>query len=92
MKIRQGFVSNSSSSSFIISTDKISVAQLKLLREHANSKEFKEDEWSSSGDEWDIDEEDGYIICSTFMDNFDLYEYAKKIGIKEEDIKNYYQD
>lgn len=86
MKIRQGFVSNSSSSSFIISTNKISVAQLELLKEHAESKEFKDDKYLGPYDAWDIDEKDGYISCHTIMDNFDLYEYALKIGIKEEDI------
>lgn len=87
MKIRLGFVSNSSSSSFTISMDDISVNQLKLLRKHDLSEEFLGDDWNRPSDAWQIDEKKGYIICSTFMDNFDLISYAESIGIREDAIE-----
>jgi len=78
MKIRKGFVSNSSSSSFIILTDNISAKQLKKIYNHRIKT--KPDDW------WSIIEKDDYIQLSTFMDNFDMYTYLINIGVNEEDI------
>jgi len=39
-------------------------------------------------DRWYIEREDNEITCSTFMDNFDLYDYVtKSLGVPEEHIK-----
>ena len=78
MKIRKGFVSNSSSSSFIILTDNISAKQLKKIYNHKIKTD--PDDW------WSIIEKDDYIQLSTFMDNFDMYTYLINIGVSEEDI------
>ena len=80
MKIRKGFVSNSSSSSFIILTDNISAKQLKKIYNHRIKT--KPDDW------WSIIEKDDYIQLSTFMDNFDMRSYLLDIGVAEEDIKD----
>jgi len=82
MKIRIGFVSNSSSSSFCIRKDKITAKQLDDLMSHSDHPNCGED------DIWSIYEEGNYIHCSVFLDNFDLVEYAiEELDIKEEDIK-----
>ena len=85
MKIRKGFVSNSSSSSFMIKKSEVSLKQLELVR---NFKEefkrmrdnrglgdylqsgFDEEVTENCLDLWELKEDDEKIICSTFMDNF----------------------
>lgn len=84
MKIRNGFVSNSSSSSFIIRTDRISKKQMKDLFEFFDS----------------IDERDGYevpdvtlnenagILHIYYADTYggECKEKMLSLGLKEEDI------
>jgi hypothetical protein len=81
MKIRQGFISNSSSSSFIVNLDLFSP---KLLRE-VDNKNLNLEEY----EKWDIeiDYEKNLFKASTFMDNFDLREFLINRGISEEEIK-----
>jgi len=83
MKIRKGFVSNSSSSSFIIGLSDISAKQLKQIYNHRLFVTNKND-W------WDIVETEDYIKVSTFMDNFDMHTYLINIGINDEDIDGSY--
>jgi len=49
VKIRNGFVSNSSSSSFIIMKDKLSAEQIKAILEN----DYKDQPWPEP---WDINE------------------------------------
>ncbi len=79
MKIRQGFVSNSSSSSFIIGKSNLTVAQLDAIKNHHMHVE-------KSYDTWSITEEDDLVKGSTDMDNFDMNIFLEKIGIDEEKI------
>jgi hypothetical protein len=76
MKIRTGFVSNSSSSSFIVSLNNISAAQLLKLKEYNGS-----DSWTFTVDENNM-ELHGY----TNMDNNDLSEYMEKHGIDDSEF------
>ena len=76
MKCRYGFVSNSSSSSFIVFKRAISDEQKTLLL-NIKEKGFAEDPWSITEEEYCIQ---GY----TSMDNFDMEFYMKKIGIDVE--------
>lgn len=73
MKIRNGFVSNSSSSSFIVFKQCISEEQKQKLL-NIKDKHFKENPWRISEGEFHIE---GY----TSMDNFDMGIYMKEIGI-----------
>ena len=72
MKTRQGFVSNSSSSSFVVA---LSVLNEKEIRKFLDYEEHSdgEDHWDS----WNIsiDEYRGVISGTTYMDNGDLDTY-----------------
>ena len=87
MKIRTGFVSNSSSSSFVISLDKLSGSQLMRLMKYRSNTKFK-DEFDDSieyffEDRWDmrLDHKSNTVSGYTFMDNGDLTEYLKACNI-----------
>jgi len=94
MKIRNGFVSNSSSSSFIVKKSKITDVQRNLIDNAIivceklgwgdinNSGETTD--WSIT----DYDDED-YIKFSTWMDNFDMCEFLIRIGLNEDDFEDY---
>jgi len=79
MKIRLGFVSNSSSSSFVVQLSKITAEQLEKILNHR--------EVSGEFDAWDLTKTKTEIEGTTNMDNFDMLEYLMEIGVKEEDIK-----
>lgn len=90
MKIRTGFVSNSSASSFIIDKKNISSFQRDLIFNHleeARKREKEGDYHTHCFDEWDVNETDTHINCSTSMDNFDMYHYLTRIvGVNSSDI------
>ena len=70
MKIRSGFVSNSSSSSFILDLSKITTKQFNKI---------KEKNVSLPGlDAWTIDvSEGGLVYFNTWMDNFSIEDWRK---------------
>lgn len=94
MKIRSGFVSNSSSSSFIIPLYKLSEHQKEMIYNHIEVGKKIDDELVKKGkelryewyEEWKVSEDDFCIWCSTSMDNFDL------IGLIIEELKLDYDD
>jgi len=79
MKIRNGFVSNSSSASFVIDRKYVNQDMLNKICDHEDVAE---------GEEWTVVTNDKEIICTTYMDNFDLLEYVRKIGVPEEAIRD----
>jgi hypothetical protein len=82
MRIRQGFVSNSSSCSFIIPKKHLTEQQLDLIRNHQTCGE----EYADT-DSWELKESNEFIKGETTMDNFDFPAYLEKIGVKREHIE-----
>lgn len=70
MKVRVGFVSNSSSSSFIINLDDISAKQLRKIVYNPTTNPQHEDRGS-----WNIEVTEKEVKGYTDMDNFNFREY-----------------
>lgn len=95
MKIRNGFVSNSSSSSFIVSLKLLTEEQIDKIVNHI--EESKKDEYKYKGfynepyNEWSItiDEEAGFLEGYTTLDNFDMYEFLILVGVPEKYVRFY---
>jgi len=86
VKIRSGFVSNSSSSSFIVIKKDLKEEQIESIRNHkkvAVKMGYKE----AKDGFWDIDENDDRFILSTTMDNFDMETFLGEIEIPRENIE-----
>ena len=93
MKIRNGFVSNSSSSSFIINRHKINEKQLEQIINHIEvSQELNKKnhyglfDYNDVEDSWNVDIKEDTIQVSTFMDNFSMLDFLKAIGVKKDAI------
>ena len=82
MKIRQGFVSNSSSSSFVINKINLSEKQIEQIKNHGSYMRYNE-----QSDAWTIEEDEFEISGSTWMDNFSMLEYLEKINVDISKVK-----
>ena len=83
VKIRTGLVSNSSSASFSIMLEDINPVQMYCLKNHIDFA--KSIEWDDDNGKWDVDISEDMVICSTFMDNFDLESFVVEvIGIDKD--------
>lgn len=101
MKIRSGFVSNSSSSSFVIYREALSDKQLnKILHiEKTIEKLIKKDVLKGSPknltekfsyydqDPWRIEVSDDFVFGETSMDNFDISAFLTQIKVDRDCIK-----
>ena len=101
MKKRVGFVSNSSSSSFVIFKDALSKKHIDMvinyqhwieffikLDEKKDNPEYLNNKFSYyDTDPWTITEEKELIFGETSMDNFDIGDYLSHINIKSKYIK-----
>ena len=86
MKIRIGFVSNSSSSSFVILLKALTNEQIHQIINHSFYGEQFNIEWARS-DPWDITITDTTIDGWTTMDNFDMERFLREIDVPNEVIK-----
>lgn len=98
MKIRKGFVSNSSSSSFILDKDFLSYDQITAIRNHMSyAEENKLQSWNEYKpfkcgyiiDDWKIEERTHILKLETFMDNFSMEQFLEDIAVTEEAIISY---
>jgi len=96
MKKRIGFVSNSSSSSFIINKDNVSQKQINKIYNHIkeakgmsspNNTPEGYDHKYGWDDTWNVTENEREILMDTTMDNFDMYEFLIDIGVDKIDIE-----
>jgi len=82
MKIRTGFVSNSSSSSFIVKKAQITALQLSYIYDHIeHAQEVLHWEGVEIADEWHVYEEGEDVHLVTSMDNFDMHDFLLSIGV-----------
>ena len=90
MKRRQGFVSNSSSSSFVINLDDLNANQVQAIQNHithAQENDYDEIEYFDDKDRWSITVGTEIIRGSTWMDNFDMFTFLRKINVPDHVIK-----
>lgn len=106
MKVRLGFVSNSSSASFVLQKRNLTKEQLNMVREHGffgglflffeckaeGIEHQKAVEAAKYIDYWDLEECNDTIGGDTCMDNFDMRWFLDKIGVSEDDYKMYGQN
>lgn len=88
MHIKLDFVTNSSSSSFIISKDKLTDLQIFLIKHHIEAYELYSKTSIDHSDKWIITECDKSIEGTTSMDNFSMRRFFKIIGVPEDDIES----
>jgi len=86
MKTRTGFVSNSSSSSFIVPLDALTGKQVKKIEAHRLKAE-KVGMHIRDCDVWSIETNDNFMKGWTFMDNFSMHDFMEKIGVDMEEVR-----
>jgi hypothetical protein len=89
MKMRVGFVSNSSSSSYLIKKAHLLQCQIEMIKQHSEFAELckptsphncnGESLLDYSEEVWVVTENDDEIFMGTYMDNFDMHWYLVNI-------------
>lgn len=93
MKIKIGFVTNSSSCSFTIPKRYLNEMQIMAIKDHiefAHMLSEKYPDWDFGwADAWKVTEFEDRLELDTSMDNFDMHFFITCIGVPEEAIQDY---
>jgi hypothetical protein len=97
VKIRQGFVSNSSSSSFILKMGNLTDKQIKSIEKkmkYYRTSIFNVDTYiiNIKSDSWSCSELPGEIYGDTHIDNGHLEQWFEEIGILKTEYKFFDQE
>lgn len=88
MKIRNGFVSNSSSCSFTILKSRLSESQISDLRDYKNvALRLTDAGYKEYSSDWNLTETESDMHFFTYMDNFDMREVFNELKIPSDAIK-----
>ncbi len=93
MKIRLGFVSNSSASSFTLDKKTLTPVQIDQIKDHINvalANEWHDLDYVEEDNAWSIRDTGSYLCLATTMTNFNLLGFVHKIGVPKEAIRNYW--
>ena len=86
-KIRNGFVSNSSSSSFIVQKKNLIPEQIQKIVDVEIYAKDSGVEYPGEAQGWKITDDGETLSGHTYMDNFDMEAYFRYIGIDNEKVQ-----
>ena len=85
MKLRIGFVTNSSSSSFTIAKSDLTDDQIEKIKNYFEAA--REAGMNYFDDGWDINETNFNINGFTYMDNGDMWKFLRLIGVDRNNVE-----